>query len=49
VAKRARIESDGLGNILLICVNVRCRDVSSSYRLSSRRFASSVGVECCGV
>lgn len=39
VAKRVRIEGDGLGDILLICVNVRCRDVSSSYRLSSRRFA----------
>jgi hypothetical protein len=39
VAKRVRIESDDRRVILLICVDVRCRDVSSSYRPSSRRVA----------
>jgi len=39
VAKRVRVEGDGLGDILLLCMDVRWRDLSSSYRLSSRRFA----------
>jgi hypothetical protein len=39
VAKRVRIEGDDRRDILLLCMNVRCRDVSSSCLLSSRRVA----------
>lgn len=56
VAKSVRIEGDDLRDILISYVNVRCRDVSSSYQLSSGRTASQtedakgVGVvEGCGV
>lgn len=34
VAKRVRIEGDDRRDILLLCVDLRYRDVSSSYRLS---------------
>ena len=39
MAKGIRIEGDDRRDILLVCVNVCCRDVLSSYRLSSRRVA----------
>ena len=56
VAKSVRIEGDDLRDILVLYVNVRCGDDSSSYQLSSGRTASQtedakgVGVvEGCGV
>lgn len=42
VAKSVRIEGDDLRDILISYVNVRYRDVSSSYQLSSCRTASQI-------
>jgi len=55
VAKKVRIEGDDRCDILLLCVNVRCRDVLSSCRLGCHQAAfetidgKAVEVEGCGV